>query len=115
MNANLADAIISVLIRNEISLDEEFLIDLFKFATNVDEKIKVFNYTLSKNYFDEARITSYLKTLPAPYKYVTEKGKKPELPNTIQTKCMVELLKSKKYISSFTVSKSGIRVNTKLK
>lgn len=115
LNANLADAIISVLIRNEISLDEEFLIDLFKFATNVDEKIKVFNYTLSKNYFDEARITSYLKTLPAPYKYVTEKGKKPELPNTIQTKCMVELLKSKKYISSFTVSKSGIRVNTKLK
>ena len=115
LNGNLADAIISVLIRIEISLDEEFLIDIFEFATNVDEKIKVFNYTLSKNYIDEARITSFLKTLPAPYKYVTEKGKKPELPNTIQTKCMVELLKSKNYISSFTISKRGIRVNTKLK
>lgn len=115
LNANLADSIISVLTRNEISLDERFLIDLFEFATNVDEKIKVFNYTLSKNSFDEARITSFLKTLPAPYKYVSEKGKKPELPNTIQTKCMVELLSSRKYISSFTVSKRGIRVNTKLK
>lgn len=115
LNSYLADAIIKVLVQNEISLNEEFLVGVFDFATNVNEKIDVLNYTLSKNSFNEGKITLLLNTLPVPYKHMTEKGKKPELPNTVQTKRLVELLKDQKYISSFTESKKGIRVNTKMK
>lgn len=113
LNADIANTIITILLQKEINLDVEFLVSVFEFATNTEEKIGVLNYTLSKNSFGEATIMSFLKTLPAPYKYLAVKGKKPELPNTIKTKNMVELLKSQNYISSFTVSKEGIRVNTK--
>lgn len=115
LDAKLADEILAVLVRVEVNLDLDFLLQVFSMATNADNKIIVLNYTLSKNDFDNATITSFLETLPSPYKYVAEKGKKPELPNTEQVKNLVKLLKSKNYISSYNETKSGIRVNTKLK
>lgn len=115
LDEKLADEVLSVLVRNEVSLNQDFLLQVFSMATNADNKIIVLNYTLSKNDFDDATITSFLETLPSPYKYVAEKGKKPELPNTEQVKNLVKLLKSMNYISSYNETKSGIRVNTKLK
>ena len=84
-------------------------------SNKTDEKMVVLNYTLEKNDFDEAAITALLNTLPGKLKEIAEKGKKPELPDTPETKRLVELLKAKDYISSFSESKNGIRVNTKLK
>ena len=115
LDAKLADEILAVLVRVEVNLDLDFLLQVFSMATNADNKIIVLNYTLSKNDFDDAIITSFLETLPDPYKYIAEKGRKPELPNTEQAKTLVKLLKFKNYISSYNETKSGIRVNTKLK
>lgn len=39
-------------------------------------KLHVLNYTLEKNDFVEDTITTFLNTLPYPYKYIAEKGKK---------------------------------------
>ena len=115
LDAKLADEILAVLVRVEVNLDLDFLLQVFSMATNADNKIIVLNYTLSKNDFGDMTITSFLETLPSPYKYMAEKGKKPELPNTEQAKTLVKLLKSNNYISSYNETKSGIRVNTKLK
>jgi len=115
LDAKLADEILAVLVRVEVNLDLDFLLQVFSMATNADNKIIVLNYTLSKNELDDVTITSFLETLPSPYKYVAEKGKKPELPKTEQAQKLVKILKLQSYISSFSETKDGIRVNTKLK
>ena len=53
--------------------------------------------------------------MPGKYKEIAEKGKKPEIPNNEHTLKLVKTLKEKAYISSYSESKKGIRVNTKLK
>lgn len=115
LNEDLANEIIGILKVKEIGLAYEFLLKVMLLSNKTDEKMVVLNYTLEKNDFDEAAITALLNTLPGKLKEITEKGKKPELPDTPETKRLVELLKAKDYISSFSESKNGIRVNTKLK
>ncbi len=115
LNEALANGIISVLRLKEIELDFDFLLDVMKLSNKEEDKLVVLNYTLEKNYFDEAATTAFINTLSGKYKEITEKGKKPELPDTPETKKMVVLLKERGYISSFSESKNGIRVNTKLK
>jgi len=115
LNEALANEIISVLRQKEIGLDFKFLLKVMSMTNKTEDKVVVLNYTLEKNDFDEASITAFLNTLPGKYKEIAEKGKKPELPDTPETKRLVVLLKEKDYISSFSVSKNGIRVNTKLK
>ena len=115
LNEALANEIISVLRQKEIELDFEFLLKVMSMTNKTDDKIVVLNYTLEKDDFDEASITAFLNTFPGKYKEIAEKGKKPELPDTPELKRLVVLLKEKDYISSYSKSKNGIRVNTKLK
>ena len=79
------------------------------------ERIKLLNYTLEKNAFDEDVITSFLESLPFPYKHIAEKGKKPEIPGDAESWRLVNILKNRNYISSYSKTKKGIRVNTKMK
>lgn len=115
LNISLANEIINVLNVVEISLDESFLLKVMELATLTDKKIRVLNYTLNKNTFDEDTITLFLKTLPLPYKTIAEKGKKPELPNDEQVKQLLCVLKQLDYISSYSENRKGIKVYTKLK
>ena len=115
LSIELANEIINVLTIVEVYIDEGFLLKVMELSTLTDKKIKVLNYTLNKNSFDENTITSLLKTLPPPYKTITEKGRKPELPNNEQVKQLLRVLKLQCYISSYSEHKNGIRVNTKLK
>ncbi len=115
LNTDLSDNIIIVLVEQEIKLDIEFLLQVMALSNNTEDKITVLNYTLDNNDFDEATITSLIKTLPGKYKEMAEKGKKPEIPYTVKTMKLVRILKKYDYISSYTESKRGIRVNTKLK
>ena len=80
-----------------------------------DERLRVMNDTLEKNVFNEDVITSFIETLHLPYKYIAEKGKKPELPNNEESRRLVNVLKKRDYISSYSETKKGIRVYTKLK
>ena len=115
LNEKLANEVIGVLRQKEITLDYEFLLKVMSMSNKSDDKIVVLNYTLEKNDFDETTITAFLNTMPGKYKEIAEKGKKPELPDTLENKRLVSLLKERDYISSFSESKNGIRVNTKFK
>lgn len=115
LNEGLANEIISLLKIKEINLNMDFLLETMSLSTRTEDKIVVLNYTLEKNEFEEGIITSFISTLPGKYKEMAEKGKKPELPDTPETKRLVVILKEKDYISSYSESKNGIRVNTKLK
>ena len=115
LNVGLANEIINVLSVVELSLDESFLLKVMELATLTDKKIRVLNYTLNKNTFNENTITLFLKTLPLPYKTIAEKGKKPELPNNEQVKQLLCVLKQLDYISSYSENRKGFKVYTKLK
>lgn len=115
LTEELADEIIHVLNKQEIMLDKDFLLILMKLTKMKDERLRVLNYTLEKNVFNEDVITAFIETLPFPYKYIAEKGKKPEIPNDEESWRLVKVLKERYYISSYSETKKGIRVNTKLK
>lgn len=115
LNSELADEIIRILIKQEIKLDVSFLLRVMKLTKMSGEKLSVLNYTLEKNSFDENTITAFVETLHFPYKYMAEKGKKPEIPNNDESLRLVRLLKERDYISSYSETKKGIRVNTKMK
>ena len=111
----LADEIIHVFNKQEIMLDKDFLLNVMKLTKMKDDRLRVLNYTLEKNVFDEDVITAFIETLPFPYKFIAEKGKKPEIPNNEESWRLVRVLKARDYISSYSETKKGIRVNTKLK
>ena len=92
-----------------------FLLEVMKQTKLSDERLRVLNYTLEKNSFNEDMITAFVETLHFPYKYIAEKGKKPEIPNNDGSWRLVKILKERDYISSYSETKKGIRVNTKLK
>ena len=115
LNEKVANEVIAVLKSVHVSLKPDFLIKAMSISQRTNDKILVLSYSLEKNALDKLLITSLLKTLPEPYSLIADKGKKPEVPNTSQVKRLVEVLKSRNYISSYTETKKGIRVNTKLK
>ena len=99
----------------EILLEEDLLVKTMRLSTLTEEKICVIEYVLVRTEIREDVITELLNTLPSPYKYMAEKGKKPEIPNTEASRILVGLLKNKGYISTFSETDKGIRVNTKMK
>ena len=99
----------------QITLEEDFLVAVMGLSKLTNEKMLVMNYTLEKKDLNEAVITALLDTFPEPYSLIGEKGKKPEIPDTFQTRRFVKVLEEKHYISSWSESKKGIRINTKLK
>lgn len=115
LNSELADEIIQILCEQEISLDISFLLKVMKLTKKSGERLRVLNNTLEKNDFDEEMITAFIETLHYPYKNIAVKGKKPEIQNDEESWRLVKILKGKDYISSYSETKNGIRVNTKLK
>lgn len=115
LNSELADEIIQILSKQEINLEISFLLKVMKLTKKSGERLRVLNNTLEKNDFDEEMITAFIETLHYPYKNIAEKGKKPEIQNDEESWRLVKILKGKDYISSYSETKTGIRVNTKLK
>lgn len=115
LNKELANEVISVLKEQQITLGLSFLMTVMTLSDKTEDKIVVLNYTLGNKDLDDATITAFIKTLTGKYKEMAEKGKKPEIPNNPETKRLVNILDKKNYISSFSETKKGIRVNTKLK
>ena len=115
LNEELSDEIIHLLDRQEVTLNKDFLLKVMKLTRMSGERLRVLNYTLEKNVFDEDVITAFIETLHIPFKFIAEKGKKPEIPNDEESWRLVKVLKERDYISSYSETKKGIRVNTKLK
>ena len=115
LNAELANEVLKVTKSQEILLEGDMLMKAMSLSTLTEEKILVLGRVLDRTEIREEVITDLLNTLPIPYKYMAEKGKKPEIPNTEASKTLVGILKNKGYISTFSETDKGIRVNTKMK
>ena len=115
LDETLSNEIIHILAKQEVTLDDDFLLKVLRYTNRNLERIIVINYTLENNQLEEESLTALIETLHVPYKYIAEKGKKPELPNDDKTLRLVKILERIGYISSYTVSDKGIRVYTKLK
>lgn len=115
LNKELANEVISVMKLQEIDLVDSFFVNVMMLSDRIDEKIIVLGNVLEKRDLDEPTITTVISTLPGKYKEIAEKGKKPEIPNNVWTIKLVKILVEKEYISSYSETKSGIRINTKLK
>jgi hypothetical protein len=115
LNAELANEVLKVTKSQEILLEGDLLVKTMSLSTLTEEKICVIGRVLARTEIREDVITDLLNTLPIPYKYMAEKGKKPEIPNTESTRTLVGILKNKGYISTFSETDKGIRVNTKMK
>ena len=115
VDANLADEIIHILSMQEITLEKGFLLTVMKLTRLSGKRLKVLSNILMKNSYDDNVITAFIETLPFPYKSIAEKGRKPEIPSDLDSWQLVKVLKDKDYISSYSATKKGIRVNTKLK
>ena len=111
----LSNEIIHILAKQEVNLEADFLLKVLGYTNRDQERIIVINYTLEKNQLAEEYVTALVETLHVPYKYIAEKGKKPELPNDDNTLRLVKILEKIGYISSYAVSDKGVRVYTKLK
>ena len=99
----------------EIDLETSFLVNVMILSDKTEEKIMAFRIVLEKKNMDEAVITTVISSLPGKYKEIAEKGKKPEIPYNDETMKLIKILDARGYISSYSVTKNGIRVNTKLK
>ena len=86
-----------------------------KHSTLYEEKISLVNYLLINEVLDEERTTRFLSLLPPPFAAIAIKGKKPVIPKTEKTIALVMQLDEQGYISSYTETDKGIRINTKLK
>lgn len=115
VDKTLSNEIIHILAKQEVALDVDFLLKVLRYSNRDHERIIVINYTLEKNQLEEETVTAFIETLHEPYKYIAEKGRKPELPNDDNTLRLVKILEKIGYISSYTISDKGVRVYTKLK
>ena len=81
----LSNEIIHILAKQEVNLEADFLLKVLGYTNRDQERIIVINYTLEKNQLAEEYVTALVETLHVPYKYIAEKGKKPELVISVDT------------------------------
>ena len=83
---------------------------LTKTKEEKESRIKLYN--TQYDILNEEDMTMFLNSLPEPYSSITEKGKRPLLPNTETNKLLAENLKEKDYISKYKIEDKGIRIST---
>lgn len=115
LNGELANEVLSVMQSQVISIDDVLFLKSMSLSSLTEYKITVMGHVLNSKELGEDIITDLLNTLPEPYKFIAEKGKKPEIPSTEGTRRLVGALKEKGYISTFSETAKGIRVNTRVK
>ena len=115
LNEDLSDEVIKLMNVKEVKITDDSLLAVMALSKMTNEKISILISKLNKREIKEDTITSILNTLPEPYKAIAAKRKKPEIPKNDRTKQLVNLLKDIGYISSYSETGKGIRVNTRLK
>ena len=115
LNDVLSNEIIKIMNVRDIKITPSFLLRVMKLSNMTEEKINIIINILNGHRIDDDTISSLLNTLPEPYKVIAVKGKKPEIPKNQKSKHLVSVLKDAGFISSFSETKNGIRVNTRHK
>lgn len=89
-------------------LDFEYLKSFFINSKSVENRVKLFN--LNHDGLDNSQMIDLVKLLPYSYQKISEKQKKPKINKSETNLKFVEILKSKRLISSYKILDSYIRV-----
>lgn len=98
-----------------IALSVGFMQNLFKYSTNLNATIKLFNIQLGQRKLTLETITILLTALGLPYLDITKKGPRPKIFNTYENIELANHLEAMDYISSKTPKGNYIKINTKTK
>ncbi|WP_024469886.1 hypothetical protein, partial [Treponema pedis] len=78
----------------------------------LDDKTKILLFANNFEITDINSITNFLNSLTnIPYHLITNKNKKPILKDNDYNRALLEKLKKHEYISSFSQTKQGLRIN----
>lgn len=99
---------------NSFLINELFFKDLIiDKNVSIVNRIKLFNKNLYS--VDETFIENFLNNLDSGYAEITNKDKKAKIQDNTDNRELLKNLKLKNYISSFSIEKTGLRVNHKRK
>ena len=88
---------------------------LFKYCTNINTTIKLFNLHLEQRKLGNDSVTTLLFALGGSYVNITNKGQRPNINNTYENIKFAEHLEAMDYISSKKIKGDRIKINTKTK
>ncbi|WP_276168669.1 hypothetical protein [Zobellia alginiliquefaciens] len=111
-NVNLSEKIGDVLsLYGYAKLDFEYLKSFFLNSKSIENRIKLFNSNHHR--LEDANSIKLIQLLPNPFKKISEKQKKPTINKSTTNIEFVEILKTKKLISSYKILDDKIRVVAK--
>lgn len=89
------------------TLEKETLVEIIKKSTLQDQRLRLVT-TIVPNTSDDDEIAGLLKLLGGAYAEIADREKRPKLDKNMDNKALLNLLKSKGFISSFSEDKDGV-------
>lgn len=89
------------------TLEKETLVEIIKKSTLQDQRLRLVT-TIIPNTSDDDEIAGLLKLLGGAYAEIADREKRPKLEKNMDNKALLNLLKSKGFISSFSEDKDGV-------
>ena len=114
-SSDLATEICTILTKTRIDLDENILTTVIGMSDNVSDRVIVVTHTIKNNPDNSELVETLLNQLPSPYNEITEHDRK--RPTFEKTDYNIELfatLSSIGYISSYSETENGLKVNKKV-
>ncbi|UAL49867.1 hypothetical protein K7887_22380 (plasmid) [Sutcliffiella horikoshii] len=99
------------ILENRLEVSVEVINWLMAVDMSVGWKLKLISKQIEE--FDFATITELLTKLGEPYAEIAENGKRPQIKNNKLHLDLVQTLKDKHYISSYSVNENKIRINNR--
>ena len=113
-NSKLATEICALLSIIEIELDKQCLIAVIKKADDLENCVTVVGHTIQKNPQDMGLIEELLQNLSTPYADIAVHDQKhPILERTQYNRWLLDNLKQTGYLSSYSDTEKGLKVNKK--
>ena len=111
----LATEICTILTKTRIDLDENILTTVIGMSDNVSDRVIVATHTIKNNPDNSELVEKLLNQLPSPYNEITEHDRKrPAFEKTDYNIELLATLCSIGYISSYSETENGLKVNKKI-
>lgn len=111
----LATEICTILTKTRIDLDENILTTVIGMSDNVSDRVIVATHTIKNDPDNSELVETLLRRLPSPYNEITEHDRKrPAFEKTDYNIELFATLSSIGYISSYSETENGLKVNKKV-
>ena len=111
----LATEICTILTKTRIDLDENILTTVIGISDNVSDRVIVVTHTIKNNLDNSELVETLLNQLPSPYNEIPEHDRKrPAFEKAEYNIELLATLSSIGYISSYSETENGLKVNKKV-